>query len=211
MISVPGEVTTVDDDETCGIFLDGINLKDLDVKWLRSQVGLVGQEPRLFFGTIFDNIALGLKNATKENVIQAAKSANAHDFIMECPGQYQYQVGMGGSKLSGGQKQRIAIARAIIKNPKILLLDEATSALDNESEKVVQASLDALLAGKDKTRTTLIVAHRLSTIRNCDKIFVLQNDWKSGKGSVVVEEGTHDELMAMGGKYLALRRAFDGE
>ena len=130
---------------------------------------------------------------------------------MECPGQYQYQVGMGGSKLSGGQKQRIAIARAIIKNPKILLLDEATSALDNESEKVVQASLDALLAGKDKTRTTLIVAHRLSTIRNCDKIFVLQNDWKSGKGSVVVEEGTHDELMAMGGKYLALRRAFDGE
>ena len=190
--------------------MDGVNLKNLDVKWLRSQVGLVGQEPRLFFGTIFDNIALGLKGATEEDVIKAAKSANAHDFIMECPDQYQYQVGMGGSKLSGGQKQRIAIARAIIKNPKILLLDEATSALDNESEKVVQASLDALLAGKDKTRTTLIVAHRLSTIRNCDKIFVLQNDWKSGKGSVVVEEGTHDELMALGGKYLALRRAFDG-
>merc|ERR1711871_53435 len=143
------------------IFLDGRDLKSLDVKWLRSQCALVGQEPRLFHGSIYDNIALGKHNATKADVEEAARAANAHDFIMEIGG-YDYDVGAGGSKLSGGQKQRVAIARAIIRKPKILLLDEATSALDNESEKIVQESLDSLLLdnkggktynGSDRTST----------------------------------------------------------
>lgn len=199
-----------DDSDESSIHLDGINLRNLDVKWLRSKIALVGQEPRLFFGTVFENIALGKPGATKEDVRAAAKAANAHEFIMETGG-YDRHVGAGGNKLSGGQKQRVAIARAIIQNPRILLLDEATSALDNESEKVVQASIDALVADKGAERTTIIIAHRLSTIRGCDKIFVLENDWDKGKGSTVVEQGTHEELMALGGKYLSLRRAFDGE
>ncbi len=154
---------------------------------------------------------MGKQNATREEIINAAKMANAHDFIQHIGG-YDVNVGIGGGKLSGGQKQRVAIARAIIKNPKILLLDEATSALDNESEKIVQASLDSLLAEKDAQRTTIVVAHRLSTIRNCDKIYVLENQPGSNQGSVVVESGTHDELMKISdGKYLALRNAFDGE
>eukprot|EP00944_MAST-04C_sp_MAST-4C-sp1_P004448 g4448.t1 len=191
--------------------VDDVSLKKLDVKWLRQNIGLVGQEPKLFYGTIAENIGMGKTNSTSEEVIAAAKMANAHDFILRIGG-YDVNVGVGGGKLSGGQKQRIAIARAIIKNPKILLLDEATSALDNESEKIVQASLDELLADKGKQRTTIVVAHRLSTIRNCDKIFVLENQPGSNKGSTVVESGTHDELMQIkNGKYLALRNAFDGE
>jgi ATP-binding cassette subfamily B (MDR/TAP) protein 1 len=197
------------------ILLDGRDMRDLDVKWLRSQVGLVGQEPKLFQGSIFENIAMGKPGtrATKQEVEDAARAANAFDFIMRFEKGFQSDVGPGGSKLSGGQKQRIAIARAIIKNPKILLLDEATSALDNESEKIVQASLDKLLADKGAQRTTIVIAHRLSTIRNADCIYVLDRDWSdqnASAGSVVAEQGTHEELMAKGGKYMMLRRAFDG-
>merc|ERR1711871_1614938 len=191
------------------IKIDGVDLRTVDAKWWRENVGLVGQEPRLFYGTIAENIAMGKAGATEADVIAAAKAANAHDFIM-AGGGYDGQVGAGGNQLSGGQKQRIAIARAIIKNPKLLLLDEATSPLDNESEKIVQASLDKLVADSRGQRTTIVVAHRLSTIKNCDVIFVLENDWENGKGSTVVEKGTHDELMQMNGKYAALRRAFDG-
>ena len=175
------------------VLLDGVDLKDLSVTWLRQQIGLVGQEPVLFSGTILENIALGKKGATREEVIEAAKMANAHGFIEEFEKGYDTDVGGGGGKLSGGQKQRVAIARAIIKNPAILLLDEATSALDNESERVVQAALDELISRKDQRRTTLVIAHRLTTIRNADKIVVLE------KGELV-EQGTHAELMALGGK-----------
>ena len=179
------------------VLLDGHNLKDLDLKWLRSKVGLVSQEPVLFSGTIFENIALGKIGATRDEVIAAAEMANAHGFIEEFEKGYDTDVGGGGGKLSGGQKQRVAIARAIIKNPAILLLDEATSALDNESERVVQAALDELISQKDQQRTTLVIAHRLTTIRNADKIVVME------KGEVV-EQGGHDELMALGGKYSKL-------
>mmetsp|Transcript_52936 Transcript_52936/g.106110 ORF Transcript_52936/g.106110 Transcript_52936/m.106110 type:complete len:635 (+) Transcript_52936:131-2035(+) len=179
------------------VMLDGVDLKDMSVQFLRDHVGLVGQEPVLFSGSILDNIALGKIGATRDEVIEAAKMANAHKFIEEFGEGYDTDVGDGGGKLSGGQKQRIAIARAIIKNPKILLLDEATSALDNESERVVQAALDELIERKDQKRTTLIIAHRLTTVRKADKIVVLN------KGSVV-EQGTHEELMALGGAYLKI-------
>ena len=170
------------------VTLDGEDLKDLDVKWLRSQIALVGQEPVLFNGTIAQNIARGKPGATQAEIEEAAKAANAHAFIMEFPKGYETDVGgSGGGQLSGGQKQRVAIARAIIKDPAILLLDEATSALDNESERVVQAALDDLLT--HRKRTTIVIAHRLTTIQNADKIVVLD------RGSVV-EAGTHKELMA---------------
>lgn len=188
------------------ICLDGYDMRTLDLKWLRSIISLVGQEPILFYGTIKENIAWGKPDATTEEIEAAAKGANAHDFIMSSGG-YDRNVGERGGKLSGGQKQRIAIARAIIKKPKILLLDEATSALDNESEKIVQASLDALIAEKDSNRTTIVIAHRLSTIRNADLIYVLDND---GSGAKVVESGNHEDLMALNGVYTMLRNAFDG-
>ncbi|TMW59305.1 hypothetical protein Poli38472_004374 [Pythium oligandrum] len=168
--------------------LDGVDVRDLNVAWLREQIGLVGQEPVLFATTIMENIRNGKPGATDEQVIDAAKMANAYSFITDFPDGFQTDVGDRGAQLSGGQKQRIAIARAILKNPSILLLDEATSALDSESERIVQESLDHLMSVS--RRTTIVVAHRLSTIRNADKIAVHSH------GSIV-ELGTHDELMSI--------------
>ncbi|XP_038994067.1 ABC transporter B family member 15-like [Hibiscus syriacus] len=176
------------------ILLDGHNIKKLQIKWLRSQMGLVNQEPILFATSIKENILFGKEGASMELVVKAAKATNAHDFIVKLPDGYETQVGQFGLQLSGGQKQRIAIARALIRDPKILLLDEATSALDAQSEKIVQEALDNASQG----RTTIIVAHRLSTIRNADLIAVIQ----SGR---VIESGSHDELIQMnngvGGAY----------
>ncbi|KAG9407947.1 ABC transporter B member 10 [Aphanomyces cochlioides] len=182
------------------ITLDGRDISTLNLHWLRSQIGLVGQEPVLFVGSIAENIASGISDSVpstdlQERVEEAAKMANAHNFIMQFPDGYQTQVGLKGEQLSGGQKQRIAIARAIMKNPSILLLDEATSALDSESEKVVQEALDKLLAAKG--RTTIVIAHRLSTIRNADKICVVS-------GGRIAEQGTHDELLKHNGIYTRL-------
>jgi len=172
------------------ITIDGINIKDYKVQDLRSIIGNVNQEAILFNDTFFNNIAFGTKNATKEQVIEAAKIANAHDFIMESPMGYDTPIGDRGGKLSGGQRQRISIARAILKNPPILILDEATSALDTESERLVQDALDKLM----KTRTTIAIAHRLSTIKNADEICLMYE-------GEITERGTHDELMALNGYY----------
>ncbi|RNA33916.1 Multidrug resistance 1 [Brachionus plicatilis] len=173
--------------------LDGNDLRSLNVKWLRSQIGVVNQEPILFSTTIKENIRFGQDDVTDEQIIEAAKNANAHEFIMSLPEKYDTKVGDRGGQLSGGQKQRIAIARALVRNPKVLLLDEATSALDNESESIVQAALDKARLG----RTTIIVAHRLSTILNADLIFAFE----SGK---VKEFGTHADLMSQKGLYYKL-------
>ncbi|XP_060215703.1 putative multidrug resistance protein [Lycium barbarum] len=167
------------------ILLDGRKIKKLQLKWLRSQTGLVNQEPVLFATSIKENILFGKEGASMEMVVEAAKAANAHDFATSLPDGYDTHVGQFGFQLSGGQKQRIAIARALIKDPKILLLDEATSALDAQSERIVQEALDQASQG----RTTIIVAHRLSTIRRADKIVVLE----SGR---IVESGSHDDLMS---------------
>lgn len=178
-------------DPTSGsIMLDGKDLKDLNVQWLRDQIGLVSQEPVLFARSIRENIAYGLPGATDDQIVAVARAANAHDFISKFPEGYDTHVGDKGAQLSGGQKQRIAIARILLKNPKILLLDEATSALDSESEYVVQQALDDVLGSGN--RTTIIIAHRLSTIRNADVIAVV----KDGR---IVEQGSHDELMARSG------------
>ena len=184
------------------ILLDGRDISSLQLKWLRSQIGLVSQEPVLFATTILENIAAGGDNISKDEVIAAAKLANAHDFIMSLPNQYETMCGEKGTTLSGGQKQRVAIARALVRQPKILVLDEATSALDNESERVVQAALNDLM---EKTNmTTIVIAHRLSTIRKADKIIVLS------KG-LVVEEGTHGTLMDIeDGLYRTLVELQDG-
>jgi len=175
------------------ISLDGTDVKDLNIKFLRTQLGLVSQEPVLFSGTIEDNIAYGKEGATHEEIVAAAKAANAHNFVSEFPDQYKTQVGERGAQLSGGQKQRIAIARAIVKNPKVLLLDEATSALDAESEKVVQQALDSVMKG----RTTIVIAHRLSTVKNADAIAVIS-------GGKIAEMGTHEELLKKEGVYASL-------
>eukprot|EP01116_Phalansterium_solitarium_P018479 TRINITY_DN489_c0_g5_i3.p1 TRINITY_DN489_c0_g5~~TRINITY_DN489_c0_g5_i3.p1 ORF type:complete len:834 (+),score=296.91 TRINITY_DN489_c0_g5_i3:121-2622(+) len=175
------------------ILLDGVNIKELNIGWLRSQIGLVGQEPVLFSGTIAENIAYGNPGASQAEIEKAAKMANAHNFVTKFPAGYNTTVGEKGAQLSGGQKQRIAIARAIIKDPKILLLDEATSALDTESEKVVQEALDRVMKG----RTTVVIAHRLSTVRHADQILVIS-------GGKVAEKGTHDELIALNGIYTEL-------
>ena len=181
-------------DVTSGeVIIDGRNIKDLKIKSLRSLIGNVNQEAILFNDTIFNNIAFGVEGATMEQVIAAAKIANAHDFIMEKEKGYQTNIGDRGSKLSGGQRQRISIARAILKNPPILILDEATSALDTESERLVQEALDRLMT----SRTTIAIAHRLSTIKNSDEICVLHD-------GEIVERGTHDELLKLNGYYKRL-------
>ena len=172
------------------IFIDGQNIKDIKLNSLRQNIGIVQQDVYLFAGTILDNIRYGRFDATDEEVIEAAKKANAHDFIMELPDGSDTDCGQRGVKLSGGQKQRLSIARVFLKNPPILIFDEATSALDNESEHIVQQSLESLA----KNRTTLVIAHRLSTIKNAKRICVL-----STKG--IEEEGTHDELLAKNGQY----------
>lgn len=175
------------------VLIDGINVKDATFHELRSIMGNVNQEAILFNDTFFNNIAFGVENATLEQVIEAAKIANAHDFIMASENGYDTMVGDRGGKLSGGQRQRISIARAILKNPPILILDEATSALDTESERMVQDALEKLM----KNRTTIAIAHRLSTIRHADEICVLHE-------GCIVERGKHDELLELGGYYKKL-------
>lgn len=175
------------------IMIDGHDIRDLKVHDLRSLMGNVNQEAILFNDTIFNNIAFGVKNATMEQVVQAAKIASAHDFIMATEDGYNTNIGDRGCRLSGGQRQRLSIARAILKNPPILILDEATSALDSESEKLVQEALERLM----KNRTTLVIAHRLSTIKNASQICVMHE-------GEIVEHGTHDELLALNGYYTRL-------
>lgn len=172
------------------ILIDGHNIKDIKLNSLRQNIGIVQQDVYLFAGTILDNIRYGRFDATDEEVIEAAKKANAHDFIIELPDGYNTDCGQRGVKLSGGQKQRLSIARVFLKNPPILIFDEATSALDNESERIVQESLESLA----KNRTTLVIAHRLSTIQNAQRICVLSNEG-------IVEEGTHEELLKKNGQY----------
>lgn len=175
------------------ITIDGVNIKNFRIHDLRALIGNVNQEAILFNDTFFNNIAFGVENATMEQVVEAAKIANAHDFIMETELGYQTNIGDRGGKLSGGQRQRISIARAILKNPPILILDEATSALDTESERLVQEALERLM----KTRTTIAIAHRLSTIKNADEICVLYE-------GEIVERGKHEELLEKDGYYKRL-------
>lgn len=194
-----GKSTMVDllprfyDVEEGEILIDGVNIKNMTLYDLRSFMGNVNQEAILFNDTVFNNIAFGVKDATEEQVIEAAKIANAHEFIMAMEKGYQTNIGDRGGRLSGGQRQRLSIARAVLKNPAILILDEATSALDTESEKLVQEALERLM----RTRTSIVIAHRLSTIRNADEICVMSE-------GEIVERGSHDELLAKNGLYAKL-------
>ena len=180
------------------LLIDGVDVRDMKLNDLRKNVGIVQQDVYLFAGTIMENIRYGKSEATDEEVVLAAKNANAHEFIMSFPDGYDTDIGQRGVKLSGGQKQRLSIARVFLKNPPILIFDEATSALDNESEKVVQKSLESLA----KDRTTFVIAHRLTTIRNAQKILVLTEEG-------IAEQGTHEELLAKKGIYESLY--FSGE
>jgi subfamily B ATP-binding cassette protein MsbA len=175
------------------ITIDGNNIKDISIKNLRNLMGVVTQDAILFNDTIANNISFGMENSSADKIMEAAKIANAHDFILQLPNGYETNIGDGGGKLSGGQKQRISIARAVLKNPDILVLDEATSALDTESEKLVQDALNNLM----RNRTSLIIAHRLSTIQHADEIIVMQD----GK---IMERGTHEELINQKGIYTKL-------
>jgi ATP-binding cassette subfamily B (MDR/TAP) protein 1 len=173
----------------------GFDIRSLNVGWYRSQIGYVGQEPTLFNTTIVGNIRFGKQDATLEEIQEACKQANIHNTILSFPDGYETEVGDRGTQLSGGQKQRIAIARALVKKPKVLILDEATSALDTESEAIVQEALDKLMASKE--HTTIVIAHRLSTIKGCDRIAFIAH----GK---VLEYGSHEELIERNGRYKRL-------
>ncbi len=175
------------------ISIDGTDVRDLKIIDLRHLMGIVSQESILFNDTIYNNIAYGKPEATEEEVISAAKVANAHDFILQTENGYQTNIGDRGTKLSGGQRQRVSIARAVLKNPPILILDEATSSLDTESEKLVQEAITKLMA----SRTSIVIAHRLSTIRNADEICVMEQ-------GQIVERGKHSKLIELGGVYKKL-------
>jgi len=182
------------------VLLDGVSVNELNLQDLRRAIGYVAQDTFLADASVAQNIAYGMPDASREAVIEAAKSAEAHDFIVALPQGYDTPVGERGMRLSGGQRQRLALARAILKNPPILVLDEATSAVDNETEAAIQRSLDRLVVG----RTTLIVAHRLSTVRHADTIHVID-------GGRIAESGTHEELLALDGLYASLWRLQTGE
>ncbi|CAP21602.2 Protein CBR-PGP-12 [Caenorhabditis briggsae] len=191
-----GLLTRLYEQEDGKVMIDGHEVRNLNIDWLRKVVGIVQQEPILFSGTIHNNLLIGNPNATRDDMIRVCKMANAHEFILKMPKGYDTVIGDGGVQLSGGQKQRVAIARTLIRDPKVLLLDEATSALDAQSESVVQSALN----NASKGRTTIMIAHRLSTIREADKIVFFES-------GVIVESGTHDELVALGGRYAALVKA----
>jgi ATP-binding cassette subfamily B protein len=175
------------------ILLDGKDIRHLRLRSLRRNIGIVQQDVYLFAGTVADNIRYGKPDASLEEIVAAAKKANAHEFIMQLPDGYETDIGQRGVKLSGGQKQRLSIARVFLKDPPIIIFDEATSALDNESEKAVQESLEKLT----NNRTTLVIAHRLSTVRNAQRIVVLTENG-------VNEQGTHEDLIALNGAYANL-------
>jgi ATP-binding cassette, subfamily B, bacterial MsbA len=175
------------------LLVDGINIKEATLQSLRNLIGVVTQESVLFNDTVYNNIAFGMANVTYEKIVEAAKIANAHEFITALPNSYDTIIGDRGGKLSGGQRQRLSIARAVLKNPDILILDEATSALDTESERLVQDALTRLM----KNRTSIVIAHRLSTIANADEIIVLNQ-------GEIAERGTHQSLMAQNGIYKKL-------
>jgi ATP-binding cassette subfamily B protein len=182
------------------IRVDGIDIRDLVLADLRRCIGWVSQDVFLFHGTVAENIGYGSFDATSGEMIHAAKLAEAHDFILQLPQQYDTIVGERGQKLSGGQRQRLAIARALLKDPPILILDEATSAVDNETEAAIQKSLEVII----QNRTTIAIAHRLSTIRHCDRIYVMEH-------GQVVEQGKHEELLARGGIYAGLWQVQSGD